>query len=505
MFSKFGFHQSLEKAVASLGFDTPTPIQDSSIPPAMAGRDILACAMTGSGKTAAFVLPILHHILNRETDATRRSTLALILTPTRELASQICDHIRELSRFTPIHSAAVFGGVGIEPQRRAFINGYEIIVATPGRLLDHFSSRYAALRDLEFLVLDEADRMLDMGFLPDIRRVLSHLPRKPRQTMCFSATMPEQIVQLTREMLKDPVALNVDRPASTAHGIEQTAFPVPEGLKSKLLLKILGKEAVKSAITFTRTKHRANRLAAFLTRNGVPCACIHGNRSQSQRTAAITDFKSGKSKILVATDIAARGIDIEGLSHVINFDVPHIPEDYIHRVGRTARAGLIGDAFTLVAPQEEYDFRTIEKHLKKRLNRVVMEGFDYSERTTEKLEVPLAERLAEHRRQRSGAGRPRKAHTGASAAASRRSGTSNPAVSSGWNARSRVVAVTSPARIESAKPSGNYSRPLEEKSGTPNSSGRFTKIHRTQTTDDVRRSSRSSKNPEGAFVRFFED
>jgi len=396
-FSSFGLHPDLLRGVKELGFTRPTPIQQDSIPPAMEGRDVLACAMTGSGKTAAFVLPILHRLMAKP----RRTTRALILTPTRELAAQIEEHLSQLAVHTPLTGAAVFGGVGMGPQEHAFRSGVDVIVATPGRLLDHFRFPYAKLAGLEILVLDEADRMLDMGFLPDIRRVLKHLPEK-RQTLFFSATMPPPIVQLTREMLKNPVTVNLERRAAPATGITQAVYPVPQDRKADLLIALLAKGNVKSVLVFTRTKHRANRLADKLTRSGVPCERIHGNRSQAQRTAALAGFKEGRFRVLVATDIAARGIDVEALSHVINFDVPKVPEDYIHRVGRTARAELTGDAFTFVAPDEEADLRAIERTVNARLPRITLPDFDYTARATERLEIPIHERIAEIRARKAG-------------------------------------------------------------------------------------------------------
>ena len=388
-FSTFRLHPDLLRGVKEMGFTKPTPIQNDSIPPAMEGRDVLACAMTGSGKTAAFVLPILHRLMAKP----RGTTRALVLTPTRELAAQIDEHLKAMALHTPLSGAAVFGGVGMGPQEHAFRSGVDVIVATPGRLLDHFRFGYAKLSGLEILVLDEADRMLDMGFLPDIRRVLRHLPQH-RQTLFFSATMPPPIAQLTKEMLKNPVTVNVERQALPAVGITQAVYPVPQDLKFALLLSLLKRGDFKSVLTFTRTKHRANRLADQLTRHGVPCERIHGNRSQAQRTQALASFKDRKFKVLVATDIAARGIDVEALSHVVNFDVPHVPEDYIHRVGRTARAELTGDAFTFVAPEEEADLRQIERAIGKRLPRVTVPEFDYTTRPTERFEVPIAERIA---------------------------------------------------------------------------------------------------------------
>jgi ATP-dependent RNA helicase RhlE len=396
-FSAYDLDPRLLRGVADLGFTEPTPIQRDGIPPALEGRDVLACAMTGSGKTAAFVLPILQRLLGKTPGVTR----ALVLAPTRELAAQIVEHFNDLGRHTPLKAAAIYGGVGMEPQQRALRNGIDVIVACPGRLLDHFQYPYARLAGLEVLVLDEADRMLDMGFLPDIRRVLRHLP-PVAQTLFFSATVPPPIRELSRQMLKNPVALNVERPSAPATGVEQAIYPVRQDVKSALLLELLRGNAIENAIVFTRTKHRANRLAQFLERHGVSCDRVHGNRSQPQRTQALADFKSGRTRILVATDIAARGIDVEGLSHVVNFDVPHVPDDYIHRVGRTARAGATGQAITFVSPEEMNELRAIERAVAKVLPRKTLEGFDYQPKTAEKLEIPLAERLAAMRSQRSG-------------------------------------------------------------------------------------------------------
>ncbi|HEV7733085.1 MAG TPA: DEAD/DEAH box helicase [Candidatus Binatia bacterium] len=377
------------RAIRELGFTRPTPVQKDAIPPAMEGRDVLACAMTGSGKTAAFLLPIMQRLLPKK----RGTTRALILTPTRELAAQIDQHLAELATHTPLSGAAVFGGVGMGPQEHAFRSGVDVMVATPGRLLDHFRMPYAKLAGLEVLVLDEADRMLDMGFLPDIRRVLRHLPAL-RQTLFFSATMPPPIVQLAHEMLKNPVTVNLERKSAPAVGITQAIYPVPQDLKTGLLWELLQRGDLKSVLVFTRTKHRANRLAEFLDRQKVSSARIHGNRSQAQRTEALAGFKSGRFRVLVATDVAARGIDVEDLSHVVNFDVPAMPEDYIHRVGRTGRADATGDAFTFVSPEEEGDLRNIERAIAKRLPRVTVPGFDYTKRAAERFEVPVQERIA---------------------------------------------------------------------------------------------------------------
>ncbi len=388
-FASLGLHPSLVRATDTLGFTNPTPIQTEAIPAALAGRDLLACAATGSGKTAAFLLPILHRLL----DTPKGTTRALVLAPTRELALQILDDLRDLTRNTRITGAAIHGGVGMGPQEAAIRKGVDVLIATPGRLLDHFGQGYAPLKGLEFLVFDEADRMLDMGFLPDIRRILSHIP-KPAQTLFFSATMPAPIAALTREMLSNPVKIALQRKAAPARGITQAIYPVPAGLKSALLVELLRSGTMAEALVFTRTKHRADRLAKLLNKAGISAERIHGNRSQPQRTKALDGFKSGQFRVLVATDIAARGIDVEALGHVVNFDVPAVAEDYIHRVGRTARAEMTGEAFTLVAPEDESDMARIERAVGKKLPRVRLEGFSYDAPTEPPLEIPLAERIA---------------------------------------------------------------------------------------------------------------
>ena len=388
-FSSLALHPALLTAVRELGFIRPTPIQADAIPPGVAGRDVLACAQTGSGKTAAFLLPVIHKLIDRS----RRTTRALVLTPTRELAAQILEDLNALAVHTPVTGAAVYGGVGMGPQEHAFRSGVDFIIATPGRLLDHFRSAYAKLDGVEYLVLDEADRMLDMGFLPDIKRVLRHIPAR-RQTMFFSATMPSPIGKLASEMLKNPAMISLQRHAGPAVGIAQAVYPVPQDLKGPLLVQLLERDILREALVFTRTKHRANRVADLLVRHRLNAARIHGNRSQTQRTEALAGFKRGKYRVLVATDIAARGIDVEALSHVVNFDVPVVPDDYIHRVGRTGRAELTGDAFTFVAPEEEGELKAIERAIGKRLPRVTLPDFDYRARSQAKLEVPLAERIA---------------------------------------------------------------------------------------------------------------
>jgi ATP-dependent RNA helicase RhlE len=391
-FSSFNLDPALVRAVADMGFTEPTPIQRDGIPPGLAGRDVLACAMTGSGKTAAFLLPIMNRLL----DGRRGQTRALVLAPTRELAAQIVEHFDALARHTKLRAVAIYGGMPMQPQERALRRGVDLVVACPGRLLDHMQYPYAKLADLEMLVLDEADRMLDMGFLPDIKRILGQLP-KMKQTMLFSATVPHPIVKLARQMMDDPSVLNIERPSAPASGVRQEIYQVPENLKPQLLLGLLREGTLDRVLVFTRTKHRANRLAAFLQGHGIASERIHGNRSQSQRTQALAGLKSGRYRVLVATDVAARGIDIENLSHVVNFDVPNQPEDYIHRVGRTARAGATGDALTFAAPQERKELQAIERAVGKTLPRLTLAGFDYHHKPSERFEIPIRERIAEIR------------------------------------------------------------------------------------------------------------
>jgi ATP-dependent RNA helicase RhlE len=391
-FSSFHLHSSLLTGLKELGFVRPTPIQADAIPPGLEGKDVLACAMTGSGKTAAFLLPILHALLGRP----RGTTRALVITPTRELAAQILESLNGMALHTPLTAAAIYGGVGMGPQEHAIRAGVDVLIATPGRLLDHLRQPYTRLGGVEHLVLDEADRMLDMGFLPEIKKILRHVPAK-RQTLFFSATMPPPIQALTREMLKNPVTINVERRSAPAVGITQAIYPVRQDLKAALLLKLLQRHDIEQALVFTRTKHRANRLADQLGKGGVHAERIHGNRSQAQRTSALAGFKSGAFRVLVATDIVARGIDVEALGHVINFDVPLVPEDYIHRVGRTARNELTGEAYTLVAPEEEGELKAIERAVGRKLPRVILPDFDYAAKAATKLEVPLKDRIAEIR------------------------------------------------------------------------------------------------------------
>ncbi|HEX6203179.1 MAG TPA: DEAD/DEAH box helicase [Thermoanaerobaculia bacterium] len=398
-FDSFQIDPALLAGVRDLGFEQPTDIQQDAIPWGLEGRDVLACAMTGSGKTAAFGLPILERLLA----GPRGKTRALILSPTRELASQIEDHLRQLGAHTHVRVASIYGGVAYEPQEKAFREGYEILVATPGRLLDHLRRPYARLDDLEVLVLDEADRMLDMGFIPDVRRILAQVP-KDRQTLFFSATLPAPIVRLAGDMLRDPVTINLERKSAPAEGVRQAAYPVRHELKPALLLHLLTKHKPESALVFCRTRERADLVGEYLRRAGEKVAVIHGSRTQQHRTKAMDAFKAGRYRVLVATDVAARGIDIEELDVVVNLDVPSSPDDYIHRVGRTARAGATGDAWTFVAARELADLHLIEKSNGKKLERIRLEDFDYAPnaatvaaltRPPAKVEVPVLDEVEE--------------------------------------------------------------------------------------------------------------
>jgi len=352
--------------VRDLTFTEPTPIQSQAIPPALEGRDILASAETGSGKSAAFGLPIISALIDRP----RGKTQALILAPTRELAEQITVHLSALARHTTVRVAAIYGGVGFPRQLTALKRGTEIIVATPGRLIDHMRSGNARFGDVSMVVLDEADRMLDMGFLPPVRRILETLP-KQRQTMFFSATLPPAISALVRDMLHDPARIEIGVKNAQVATLTQRLYAVAQEHKADLLLELLKDNNIFSAITFTRTKSRANRLAALLAKHNVPTDLIHGDRSQAQRTRALDSLKRNKIRVLVATDIAARGIDIAELDYVVNYDVPLISEDYVHRVGRTARANASGCAVTFVSSEEEPLIHKIEYTIGHKLEREI--------------------------------------------------------------------------------------------------------------------------------------
>ena len=372
-FDRFHLNAQILKGIRDMGFKRPTPIQAEAIPLVMEGRDVIACAQTGTGKTAAFLLPIFHRLMEGSAGKTR----ALVLVPTRELAVQVEEDVRELGGHTSLRSAAVYGGVGMYNQEQALRSGVDIIAATPGRLLDHMSRGYARFHHLKFLVLDEADRMLDMGFLPDIRRILRELPAK-RQTLLFSATMPNEILSLAHSILYQPAKIQVEH-AKPAVGITQAIYPVPQHLKPKLLLHIFREVQMSSALVFRRTKIGTDKLVRYLRDHGVRAGVIHGDRSQSERQHALDSFKQGKIQILIATEIASRGIDVEGISHVINYDVPESSDAYIHRIGRTGRAEMTGDAFTLVSAEDEEFVRVIERAIGKQLPRITFPNFNYND------------------------------------------------------------------------------------------------------------------------------
>ncbi|OHB28253.1 MAG: RNA helicase [Desulfuromonadaceae bacterium GWB2_53_15] len=371
-FQTFNFHPQVATGVKAAGYTTPTPIQEQAIPVVMQGRDVMGLAQTGTGKTAAFALPILHRLMQGERGRVR----ALVVAPTRELAEQINEAISQLGKQTRLRSITVYGGVGVNPQIEKLKRGVEIVVACPGRLLDHISQGTIDLSHLEVLVLDEADQMFDMGFLPDIRRILKHIPQQ-RQTLLFSATMPPDIRNLASDILRDPVTVQVGNtapPVTVSHAL----YPVAQHLKTPLLLELLRHTDTESVLVFTRTKHRAKRLGEQLEKAGYKAASLQGNLSQNRRQAALDGFRDGTFQILVATDIAARGIDVSQISHVINYDIPDTPEAYVHRIGRTGRAARSGDAFTLVTNEDTVMVRTIERTLNAQLERRTVEGFDYS-------------------------------------------------------------------------------------------------------------------------------
>ncbi|HKQ18530.1 MAG TPA: DEAD/DEAH box helicase, partial [Candidatus Eisenbacteria bacterium] len=357
-FAALGLPPSLLKGVRAAGYTDPTPIQAKAIPIILTGSDMVGAAQTGTGKTAAFILPILSRLL----DGPKRLR-ALVLTPTRELAAQVETNARDYARFTDLRVGVVYGGVPIPPQERMLKqHGLDLLVATPGRLLDLHDRLALRLDFVEVFVLDEADRMVDMGFAPDLKRIIRLLPKK-RQTLLFSATMPPELNKVAKEALVDPARVDLAPPSRPAAGITQAVYPVPRHLKTDLLDTLLSMDEVGSVIVFVRTKHGADRLARLLERRGQSIATIHGNRSQSQRERALSDLRRGRIQVLVATDIAARGIDVEGITHVINYDPPHSPEDYVHRIGRTGRVDAVGDAFTLMAPEEQKDVIAIERFL----------------------------------------------------------------------------------------------------------------------------------------------
>jgi ATP-dependent RNA helicase RhlE len=373
-FSDLGLAEPILRAVADQGYDQPSPVQQQAIPAIIEGRDVMAAAQTGTGKTAGFTLPLLHRLAQGKKPSANR-VRALILTPTRELAAQIGDNVQEYSRYLKLTSTVVFGGVGINPQMLALRKGIDVLVACPGRLLDLYQQNAVRFDELECLVLDEADRMLDMGFIHDIRRILKLLPER-RQNLMFSATFSSEIRALAKGLVHDPLEIDVSPRNSTAHSVEQWLIPSDKSAKPRILASLLKDNQWKQVLVFMRTKHGANRLARFLEERGITAAAIHGNKSQGARTRALAEFRSGDIAVLVATDIAARGLDIEQLPHVVNFELPNVPADYVHRIGRTGRAGASGEAVSLVCVEELEELESIEGLIGKSIERRVLKGFE---------------------------------------------------------------------------------------------------------------------------------
>ncbi len=375
LFSQLGLSAELLRAIADQGYEHATPIQEKAIPLVLAGDDVLAGAQTGTGKTAGFTLPLLQRLQSSPATGKRPMIRALILTPTRELAAQVGESVNNYGRYLPYRTSIIFGGVGINPQIAKLRRGVEIVVATPGRLLDHLQRGTINLSQVETLILDEADRMLDMGFINDIRKVMKSLPAK-RQTLLFSATFSQEIKRLSKDLLNNPSLIEVARQNSAAESVTQVVYPVDRGRKLELLSHMIGANNWRQVLVFTRTKHGANWVSQQLQRNGLVSDAIHGNKSQNARTRALSDFKEGKVRVLVATDIAARGLDIEQLPHVINYELPDVPEDYVHRIGRTGRAGLEGKAISLVCIDEKKLLEDIQRVLKRKIDKVLIPGYE---------------------------------------------------------------------------------------------------------------------------------
>ena len=400
-FDSLGLDFSILKAIKAKGYSQPSPIQEKAIPQILKGKDVLASAQTGTGKTAGFTLPMLHLLADKSFDR-RRKIKALILTPTRELAAQIHENVKEYSKYTTIKSTVIFGGVNQNPQVKVLKDGVDILIATPGRLLDLKSQNVLSLSNIEFLVLDEADRMLDMGFIHDIKKVIKFIP-KQRQTLLFSATFSKEIKALAQEFLKSPVQVEAAPENTAAETVKQVIHPVNRTDKAKVIVKLVKDGDWSQVLVFTRTKHKANRIADKLNKSGIESAAIHGDKSQGARTKALAGFKQGVIRVLVATDIAARGLDIPLLPHVVNFELPNIPEDYVHRIGRTGRAGASGEAISLVSHDEEEYIRAIEKLLGFKLPRTAIRGFEQSSlEEVQKVEAELNQKHGGNNRKRGG-------------------------------------------------------------------------------------------------------
>ncbi len=372
-FENLGLSPGILQALRAKNYKTPTPIQSQAIPIIMQGRDVIGCAQTGTGKTAGFTLPILDRLEKGESPLLR----ALILVPTRELATQVHDSVKAYGSHLRLRTMVVFGGVGTDAQKQAFRRGVDILIATPGRLLDHLRQRNVSFKNLEVLVIDEADRMLDMGFIDDVRTVIKSVPLQ-RQTLLFSATMPGEIRKLANEILKQPEFIEIVRQGTPAGGVRQVVYQVDTTRKRELLIQLIEKEQMSRVLVFTRTKHRANNLASHLKRKGSRAEALHGDKSQLERTRTLNAFRNGTVHVLVATNLAARGLDVKDVSHVVNYEIPDVPEDYVHRIGRTARAAATGDAISLVSPGERDSLRNIERLIGTRIRQVVMAGFEES-------------------------------------------------------------------------------------------------------------------------------
>ncbi len=396
-FRNLGLSSDLLRAVADQGYTEPTPIQQQAIPAILQGRDIFASAQTGTGKTAGFTLPLLHRLKTTNPTKSHRTPRALILTPTRELAAQVSDSVKTYGKYLPLRAAVVYGGVGIQPQIQTLSRGVDILVATPGRLLDHLEQKTLDLSQIEILVLDECDRMLDMGFIQAIRKILAALPRS-RQTLMFSATFSKPIQQLANTLLKSPTLIEVAPRNAAAEQVEQVVHPVDRDRKRELLSYMIGTHNWQQVLVFTRTKHGANRLAEQLAKDGLKTAAIHGNKSQAARTRALNDFKQGKVRVLVATDVASRGLDIDQLPHVVNFELPNVPEDYVHRIGRTGRAGSEGRAVSLVCSDEHAFLKDIERLLNRTFSKDVIPGYEPTSPAQTKTDQPNSKQPNQHRR-----------------------------------------------------------------------------------------------------------
>jgi ATP-dependent RNA helicase RhlE len=470
-FSSLGLIEPLQRAVSEQGYEQATPIQASAIPTILEGRDVLAAAQTGTGKTAGFTLPLLQRLADHQSDAGFHPVRALVLTPTRELAAQVGESVAIYGKYLKLRSTVIFGGVGINPQIDRLRKGVDILVATPGRLLDLHSQRAVDLSRVEILVLDEADRMLDMGFIHDIRRVLKLLPAK-RQNLLFSATFSDEIRQLAGGLLHKPASIEVAPRNTTTELVKQSIYMVDKGDKSSLLSELVRRGGWEQVLVFTRTKHGANRLSTQLERDGITSAAIHGNKSQNARTKALADFKARSIRVLVATDIAARGLDIDQLPHVVNFELPNVPEDYVHRIGRTGRAGAEGEAMSLVEPEERKLLQAIERVLKRKLPVEKTPEFERRAKSAEVPDRPPLERPPRGGGQRrGGSGESRAGGGGRGTGAGRAAGSGGAARGSGRGENRSGGGERNGNRVDGNRSDADGNRPLRV-SGTTARFGR---------------------------------